>query len=103
MVGAELADPRTGKNGRHAVTELFRQSVSGRLGGYEEDGVKILGAYFFFLFIGFKVAAWAGRTVAVTVWVGRAVAGVPDLINALCNAVCNALRLRPRLTKDLNR
>ena len=80
---------------------------------------------FFFLFIGFKVAAWAGRTVAFTVWVGRTVAawagrtvaftvraggkvaawadrtvtGVLDSINALCNA----LRLRPHLTKDLNR
>ncbi len=60
MAGAEPADPRTGKNGRHAMTGLFRQSVFGRLGGYEEDGIEILGACFFFLFIGPKVAAWAG-------------------------------------------
>jgi len=36
MVGDELVDPRTGKNGRHAMTGLFRQSVFGRLGGYED-------------------------------------------------------------------
>ena len=36
MVGDGLVDPRTGKNGRHALTELFRQSVFGRLGGYED-------------------------------------------------------------------
>ena len=32
MVGDELVDPRTGKNGQHAMTGLFRQSVFGRLG-----------------------------------------------------------------------
>jgi hypothetical protein len=36
MVGDELVDPRTGKNGQHAMTGLFRQSVFGRLGGYED-------------------------------------------------------------------
>jgi len=36
MVGDALVDPRTGKNGRHALTGLFRQSVFGRLGGYED-------------------------------------------------------------------
>ncbi|MCH6576542.1 MAG: IS1380 family transposase [Proteobacteria bacterium] len=36
MVGDGLVDPRTGKNGRHALTGLFRQSVFGRLGGYED-------------------------------------------------------------------
>ena len=36
MVGDDLVDPRTGKNGRHALTGLFRQSVFGRLGGYED-------------------------------------------------------------------
>ena len=36
MVGDELVDPRTGKNGQHAMTGLFRQSVFRRLGGYEE-------------------------------------------------------------------
>jgi hypothetical protein len=35
--GAErLADARTGKNGRHALSGLLRQSVFGRLGGYED-------------------------------------------------------------------
>ncbi|MCP4549184.1 MAG: IS1380 family transposase [bacterium] len=34
MSGAELFDPRSGKNGRHAMTGLFRQSLFGRLGGY---------------------------------------------------------------------
>src|SRR4030095_9903850 len=36
MVGNQLVDPRTGKNGQHAMTGLFRQSVFGRLGGYED-------------------------------------------------------------------
>ncbi len=36
MVGDELVDPRTGKNGQHEMTGLFRQSVFGRLGGYED-------------------------------------------------------------------
>jgi hypothetical protein len=36
MAEDELVDPRTGKNGRHTLTGLFRQSVFGRLGGYED-------------------------------------------------------------------
>ncbi|HSM16782.1 MAG TPA: IS1380 family transposase [Gemmatimonadales bacterium] len=36
MVGDGLVDPRTGKNGLHAMAGLFRQSVFGRLGGYED-------------------------------------------------------------------
>jgi len=36
MAGDGLADPRTGRNGRHALAGLFRQSVFGRLGGYED-------------------------------------------------------------------
>ena len=36
MAGDELVDPRTGKNGQHGLTGLFRQSVFGRLGGYED-------------------------------------------------------------------
>ena len=31
-----LADARTGKNGRHRLAGLLRQSVFGRLAGYEE-------------------------------------------------------------------
>ncbi len=36
MAGHEPADPRTGKNGRHAMRGLFRRSVFGRLGGHED-------------------------------------------------------------------
>ena len=36
MVGDERVDPRTGKNGQHAMQGMFRQSVFGRLGGYED-------------------------------------------------------------------
>ncbi|MCH8112950.1 MAG: IS1380 family transposase [Proteobacteria bacterium] len=36
MVGDELVDPRSGKNGQHAMKGLLRQSVFGRLGGYED-------------------------------------------------------------------
>jgi hypothetical protein len=36
MAGDVLADARSGKNGRHALAGLFRQSVSGRLAGYED-------------------------------------------------------------------
>jgi len=35
MAGDVLADARSGKNGRHAFAGLFRQSVFGRLAGYE--------------------------------------------------------------------
>ena len=34
--GETLADGRTGKNGRHALVGLLRQSVFGRLAGYED-------------------------------------------------------------------
>ncbi len=34
--GEVLADARTGKNGRHALVGLLRQSVFGRLAGYED-------------------------------------------------------------------
>ena len=36
MAGDVLTDARTGKNGRHALVELLRQSVFGRLAGYED-------------------------------------------------------------------
>jgi hypothetical protein len=35
MAGETLADARTGRNGRHALVGLLRQSVFGRLAGYE--------------------------------------------------------------------
>ena len=34
--GEMLADARTGKNGRHALVGLLRQSIFGRLAGYED-------------------------------------------------------------------
>src|SRR5277367_3839054 len=34
--GADIADARTGKNGRHRLAGLLRQSVFGRLAGYED-------------------------------------------------------------------
>ena len=36
MAGDLLADTRTGRNGRHALVGLLRQSVFGRLAGYED-------------------------------------------------------------------
>jgi Transposase DDE domain group 1 len=36
MASDVFADTRTGKNGRHALAGLFRQSVFGRLAGYED-------------------------------------------------------------------
>jgi len=36
IAGECLVDPRTGKNGQHGMTGLFRQSSFGRLGGYED-------------------------------------------------------------------
>lgn len=36
VAGALLGDTRTGKNGRHALVGLLRQSVFGRLAGYED-------------------------------------------------------------------
>src|SRR5712675_1752253 len=36
IAGEALADGRTGKNGRHALVGMLRQSVFGRLAGYED-------------------------------------------------------------------
>src|SRR6202022_1010950 len=36
MAGETLAEGRTGRNGRHALVGLLRQSVFGRLAGYED-------------------------------------------------------------------
>ena len=36
MAAAVVADPRTGRNGRHRFAELLRQSVFSRLAGYED-------------------------------------------------------------------
>jgi Transposase DDE domain group 1 len=36
IAGESLADTRTGKNGRHALVGMFRQSLFGRLAGYED-------------------------------------------------------------------
>src|SRR5208282_6142949 len=36
MADDDLADTRTGRNGQHAWTGLLRQSVFGRLAGYED-------------------------------------------------------------------
>jgi len=36
IAGEHLVDPRTGGNGRHGLTGLFRRSTFGRLGGYED-------------------------------------------------------------------
>ena len=36
MAEEALADARTGKNGRHALVGMMRQSVFGRLAGYED-------------------------------------------------------------------
>jgi len=35
MAGDRLSDARTGKKGRHALIRMLRQSVFGRLAGYE--------------------------------------------------------------------
>jgi hypothetical protein len=36
MAGERLAESRTGRNGRHALVGMLRQSVFGRLAGYED-------------------------------------------------------------------
>ena len=36
LAGEMVSDARTGKNGRHALVGLLRQSVFGRLAGYED-------------------------------------------------------------------
>src|ERR1700730_6730115 len=39
MAGDILADARTGRNGHHALVGMLRQSVFGRLAGYEDVNV----------------------------------------------------------------
>ena len=60
IAGERLVDPRTGKNGRHGMTGLLRQSTFGRSGGYEDV----------------NDADWLGRDPAMR-WIvgGHAVAG----------------------------
>ena len=36
MAGEIVTDARTGRNGRHALVGMLRQSVFGRLAGYED-------------------------------------------------------------------
>ena len=36
MAAESVADARTGRNGRHALVGMLRQSVFGRLAGYED-------------------------------------------------------------------
>src|ERR687894_2064604 len=36
LAGEVLADPRTGQNSRHTLTAQVRQSIFGRLAGYED-------------------------------------------------------------------
>jgi hypothetical protein len=36
VAGSVFHDSRTGKNGRHGMTGQFRQSLFGRVGGYED-------------------------------------------------------------------
>ena len=36
VAGSLFQDSRTGKNGRHGMVGQFRQSVFGRLGGYDD-------------------------------------------------------------------
>jgi Transposase DDE domain group 1 len=36
LAGQALADTRTGRNGRHTLTVQLRQSIFGRLAGYED-------------------------------------------------------------------
>ena len=43
MAGSLFQDDRTGKNGWHGMTGLFRQSVFGRLGGYDVNDADRLG------------------------------------------------------------
>src|SRR5208337_4546486 len=38
--GDALSDARTGKNGRHALVGMLRQSVFGRLAGYEDVNLR---------------------------------------------------------------
>jgi hypothetical protein len=42
--GERLAEPRTGQNRRHLLVGLLRQSVFGRLAGYEDVNVSSRGA-----------------------------------------------------------
>jgi hypothetical protein len=64
MAGEVLADARTGRNGRHALVGLLRQSVFGRLAGYEDvnDAERLRHDPAMRFVVGGKAAAGAGAS-----------------------------------------
>ena len=65
VAGEMLADARTGKNGQHALVGMLRQSVFGRLAGYEDvnDAQRLrladkVSAYFGSQLKGRRLAIW---------------------------------------------
>ena len=64
LAGEMLADARTGKNGRHALVGLLRQSVFGRLAGYEDvnDAERLRHDPAMRFVVGGKAAAGAGAS-----------------------------------------
>ena len=63
MAGEKLADARTGKNGRHALVGLLRQSVFGRLAGYEDvnDAERLRHPAMRWIVGGKAALSWHGR------------------------------------------
>jgi hypothetical protein len=63
MAAEVLADLRTGRNGRHSLVGLLRQSVFGRLAGYEDvnDAERLRNAPAMRWIVGGKAASGAAR------------------------------------------
>jgi hypothetical protein len=63
MAGDVLADARTGKNGRHALVGLPRQSVFGRLAGYEDvnDAERLRSMFSWIMLLGMSASSGTPR------------------------------------------
>jgi hypothetical protein len=100
MAGGALADARTGKNGRHALVGLLRQSVFGRLAGYEDVNdaetsapSAIWNAAPFVLAT--CIAPTAGRTCLTRSWRAKSEQGLAPLFPRRCR-LCQPLGLQVR-------
>ena len=109
--GDLLADARTGKNGRHALVGMLRQSVFGRLAGYEDvnDAVRLRHDPAMRWIIGGRAAKRSGASPSQmgrfeTNWLTRPenLATLTDLSGHWIDQVAKKHRPRSRVVLDMD-